>query len=256
MAYAAHKNFKVYQMDVKSEFLNGILHEEVYVSQPEGFVDPLKLDHVYVLDKALYGLQHAPRAWYDALTQFLLNSSFKKGMIDTTLFLKKQERLMELTDTHTETLQRVVNLIQREAASSSKATNDEQALVPLSVPADYITQTEMRALGDHLLQQVADFTSDFNNTAKQAAAEMRCSLAVFKFCVDEEINKATQVAAHIVELLDTNVKAMPSVKLNKKKKRKLPKPSFTYRETAKKRRLDDDEEPDQSGPQSHQQGAK
>ncbi|KAI3718270.1 hypothetical protein L6452_19134 [Arctium lappa] len=91
LSYVAHKNFTVFQMDVKSAFLNGILHEEVYVAQPEGFVDPKNPDHVYVLDKALYGVKHAPRAWYETLTQFLLASGFKKGTIDTTLFLKKQE---------------------------------------------------------------------------------------------------------------------------------------------------------------------
>ncbi|KAI3735961.1 hypothetical protein L6452_15489 [Arctium lappa] len=90
LAYAAHKNFTVYQMDVKSAFLNGILHEEVYVAQPEGFIDPHYPDHVYVLDKALYGLKQAPRAWYETLTKFLLASGFKKGTVDTTLFLKRQ----------------------------------------------------------------------------------------------------------------------------------------------------------------------
>nr|GFC01967.1 retrovirus-related Pol polyprotein from transposon TNT 1-94 [Tanacetum cinerariifolium] len=68
LAYAAHKNFTVFQMDVKTAFLNGILKEEVYVGQPPGFVSKQYPDHVYALDKALYGLKHAPRAWYDVLS--------------------------------------------------------------------------------------------------------------------------------------------------------------------------------------------
>nr|GEY20660.1 retrovirus-related Pol polyprotein from transposon TNT 1-94 [Tanacetum cinerariifolium] len=82
-------DFTVFQMDVKTMFLNGILKEEVYVGQPQGFVSKQYPDHVYALDKALYGLKQAPRAWYDVLSQFLINSSFQKGSIDTTLFIKK-----------------------------------------------------------------------------------------------------------------------------------------------------------------------
>nr|GFA36696.1 copia protein [Tanacetum cinerariifolium] len=78
LAYAAHKNFTVYQMDVKIAFLNGILKEEVYVGQPSGFVSKQYPDHVYALDKALYGLKQAPRAWYDVLSQFLIESGFQK----------------------------------------------------------------------------------------------------------------------------------------------------------------------------------
>ncbi|KAJ9541902.1 hypothetical protein OSB04_028408 [Centaurea solstitialis] len=90
LAYAAHKNIKLFQMDVKSAFLNGVLHEEVYIEQPEGFVDPDFPDHVCILDKALYGLKQAPRAWYETLTNHLLSKGFKRGTIDTTLFLKKE----------------------------------------------------------------------------------------------------------------------------------------------------------------------
>nr|GFB26833.1 retrovirus-related Pol polyprotein from transposon TNT 1-94 [Tanacetum cinerariifolium] len=78
LAYAAHKDFTVFQMDVKTVFLNGILKEEVYVGQPPGFVSKQYLDHVYALDKALYGFKQAPRAWYDVLSQFLIESGFQK----------------------------------------------------------------------------------------------------------------------------------------------------------------------------------
>ncbi|KAJ9561453.1 hypothetical protein OSB04_006613 [Centaurea solstitialis] len=90
LAYAAHKNFTVYQMDVKTAFLNGELKEEVYVSQLEGFVDRTKPTHVYILDKALYGLKQAPRAWYDHLSNALLDNGFYKGKIDPTLFIRTE----------------------------------------------------------------------------------------------------------------------------------------------------------------------
>ncbi|KAJ9566983.1 hypothetical protein OSB04_002949 [Centaurea solstitialis] len=89
LAFAAHMNFKVFQMDIKNAFLNGKLNEEVYVAQPPGFVDPKFPDHVYKFNKALYGLKQAPRAWYDTLSTFLLSKGFERGKIDSTLFLKK-----------------------------------------------------------------------------------------------------------------------------------------------------------------------
>ena len=68
LSLACHLRFKVYQMDVKIAFLNGLLKEDVYVAQPKGFIDPHFLDHVLYLKKALYGLKQSPRAWYDRLT--------------------------------------------------------------------------------------------------------------------------------------------------------------------------------------------
>nr|GFC60622.1 retrovirus-related Pol polyprotein from transposon TNT 1-94 [Tanacetum cinerariifolium] len=76
LAYAAHKDFTVYQIDVKTTFLNGILKEEVYVGQPPSFVSKQYPDHVYALDKALYGLKQAPWARYEVFSQFLIESSF------------------------------------------------------------------------------------------------------------------------------------------------------------------------------------
>nr|GEY64071.1 retrovirus-related Pol polyprotein from transposon TNT 1-94 [Tanacetum cinerariifolium] len=89
IANAASRNMTVYQMDVKTAFLNGDLKEEVYVSQPEGFVDPDHPTRVYRLKKALYGLKQAPRAWYDMLLRFLLDNNFSKGAVNLTLFTHK-----------------------------------------------------------------------------------------------------------------------------------------------------------------------
>nr|GFB02153.1 hypothetical protein [Tanacetum cinerariifolium] len=122
LAYTAHKNMVVYQMDVKTAFLNGKLRVEVYVSQPDGFVDsdnpnhvyklkkalyglkqalracqpdgfvdPDNPNHVYNLKKALYGLKQAPRTWYDMLSSFLLSQEFSKGSVDPILFIRKND---------------------------------------------------------------------------------------------------------------------------------------------------------------------
>ncbi|GKB66736.1 retrovirus-related pol polyprotein from transposon TNT 1-94 [Tanacetum coccineum] len=90
LAFAAQKNMTVYQMDMKTTFLNGILREEVYVSQPDGFVDQNNPNHVYKLKKAIYELKQDPRAWYDLLLNFLLTQDFSKGTVDPTLFIRRQ----------------------------------------------------------------------------------------------------------------------------------------------------------------------
>ncbi|GJU40795.1 retrovirus-related pol polyprotein from transposon TNT 1-94 [Tanacetum coccineum] len=90
VANASYKNMIVYQIDVKTAFLNGVLREEVYVSQPEGFVDQDHPKHVYKLKKDLYRLKQAPCAWYDLLSKFLLSQEFSKGVVDPTLFTRKE----------------------------------------------------------------------------------------------------------------------------------------------------------------------
>nr|GEX41127.1 copia protein [Tanacetum cinerariifolium] len=89
IANDAHKNITIFQMDVKTAFLNGELKEEVFVSQPEGFVDQDNPSHVYKLKKALYGLKQAPCAWYDMLSSFLISQHFYKGAMDQTPFTRK-----------------------------------------------------------------------------------------------------------------------------------------------------------------------
>ncbi|KAJ9561923.1 hypothetical protein OSB04_007083 [Centaurea solstitialis] len=110
LAFAAHMNFKVFQMDIKNAFLNGKLNEEVYVAQPPGFVDPKFPDHVYKLNKTLYGLKQAPRAWYDTLSTFLLSKGFERSKIDSTLFLKKYPKHILLVQIYVVHLEHSENL--------------------------------------------------------------------------------------------------------------------------------------------------
>ncbi|GJU37408.1 putative ribonuclease H-like domain-containing protein [Tanacetum coccineum] len=99
LAYASFKDFVVYQMDVKSAFFYVKIEEEVYVCQPPGFEDPDFPDRVYKVEKALYGLHQAPRAWYETLSTYLLDNGFQRGKIDKTLFIKgiKMSSMGELT---------------------------------------------------------------------------------------------------------------------------------------------------------------
>jgi hypothetical protein len=88
LAYVVHHSFKLYQMDVKSAFLNGPIKEEVYVEQPHCFEDDRYSDHVYKLSKALYELKQSPRAWYECLRDFPISNAFEVGKADLTLFTK------------------------------------------------------------------------------------------------------------------------------------------------------------------------
>ena len=89
LVYATHHDFKLYQMDVNSAFLNDPLSELVYVEQPPGFEDSKRPNNVYKLHKVLYGLKQAPRAWYECLKDFLLKNGFEMGKADSTLFTHK-----------------------------------------------------------------------------------------------------------------------------------------------------------------------
>ena len=85
----AHRNWKVFQLDVKSAFLNGILKEEIYVEQPTGFVIQGKEDKVYLLKKALCRLKQTPRAWYGRIDDYLTGSGFQKSLSEATLYVKR-----------------------------------------------------------------------------------------------------------------------------------------------------------------------
>jgi hypothetical protein len=96
LAYATYHGFKLYQMDMKSAFLNGPIKEEVYVEQPPGFEDCEYPTHVYKLSKELYGLKQAPRTWYECLRDFLIANGFKDRKVDPTLFTKTIDRLVHM----------------------------------------------------------------------------------------------------------------------------------------------------------------
>nr|GFB31467.1 hypothetical protein [Tanacetum cinerariifolium] len=117
LAYAAHKDFTVFQMDVKTSFVNGILKEEVYVGQPPGFISKQYLDHVYALDKALYGLKQAPRAWYGVLLQFLIDSGFQKVSTPMVEQAKLKLDLVEKPVDHTD-YQSMIGLLMYVTSSS------------------------------------------------------------------------------------------------------------------------------------------
>nr|GEX63591.1 retrovirus-related Pol polyprotein from transposon TNT 1-94 [Tanacetum cinerariifolium] len=89
LAYATHKSFIVFQMDVKNAFLHGSFKEDMYVCQLEGFIDADHPSHVYKLKNALYGLKQAPRAWFDEFSKFFQQSHFNKRTIDHTSFIRR-----------------------------------------------------------------------------------------------------------------------------------------------------------------------
>ena len=91
LSFATYRNIKLYQMDVKNTFLNGLIQEEVYIEQPPRFESETFPQHVFKLNKALYGLKQAPRAWYEKLSSFLLENGFERVKIDTTLFCKNYD---------------------------------------------------------------------------------------------------------------------------------------------------------------------
>ena len=91
LALACQLKFKLYHMDVKTAFLNGLLKEDVYVAQLKGFIDPHFPNHVLYLENALYGLKQAHRVWYDWLTQYLVSHGFTRGKTDQTLFIKRED---------------------------------------------------------------------------------------------------------------------------------------------------------------------
>ncbi|GJY26077.1 retrovirus-related pol polyprotein from transposon TNT 1-94 [Tanacetum coccineum] len=143
IANAANKNIIIYQMDVKTEFLNGELKKEVYASQPDSFVDPDYPTYVYRLKKALYGLKQAPQAWYNTLSRFLLENKFSKGVVDPT----DEFKIADVNDETNVLFLRITNTsdpIDTPMVDRSKLDED-----PLGIPVDQ-TRYQTKPTKKHL----------------------------------------------------------------------------------------------------------
>jgi hypothetical protein len=100
LAYTTHHSFKLYQMDVKSTFLNGPIKKDVYVKQPPDFKSEEYHNHVYRLHKTLYGLKQTPRVWYECLRVFLIENDFRIANADSTLFTRKMRKYLLISKTY------------------------------------------------------------------------------------------------------------------------------------------------------------
>nr|GEV09818.1 retrovirus-related Pol polyprotein from transposon TNT 1-94 [Tanacetum cinerariifolium] len=175
LAYAAHKDFTIFRIDVKTTFLNVILKEEVYVGQPLDFVSKQYPNHVYALDKALYGLKQAPRAWFDVLSQFLIDSGFQKGSIDTTLFIKKKDD--EFTNPLCTPVQEVAETSSHNIGNSNVSTFNQPQV------------SEYRWTKDHPLEQVRGNPSRPVQTRRQLATDPKMCILQVGELVDKPFGK-------------------------------------------------------------------
>ncbi|GKB29959.1 copia protein [Tanacetum coccineum] len=160
IANAINENMIIYQMDVKTTFLNGELREEVYVSQPKGFVDQDNPTHVYKLKKTLYGLKQAP--WYDMLSSFLLSQKFSKGALGPTLFTRKEGKdilMARPTEKHLHTVKRIFRYLRRTPTMGLWYLKDTNIALTAFADADHAgcqdtrksTSSSAQFLGDRLV---------------------------------------------------------------------------------------------------------
>ncbi|GJV35587.1 retrovirus-related pol polyprotein from transposon TNT 1-94 [Tanacetum coccineum] len=182
LAFAAHMNMVVYQIDVKTVFLNGNLQEEVYVSQPDGFVDPDNSNHVYKLKKALYGLKQALRAWYDMLSSFLISQDFSKSLVDPTLFIYREGKELLLVQIYVDDIifaASTPELLNTPLVEKSKRNEVKEGEIPLYLShypveyqlADIFTKALARERIEFLINKLGmrNFTPE---TLKQLADEV------------------------------------------------------------------------------------
>nr|GEU67619.1 retrovirus-related Pol polyprotein from transposon TNT 1-94 [Tanacetum cinerariifolium] len=161
LAFAAHMNMIVYQMDVNKAFLNGILREEVHVSQPDGFVDKDNLNHVYKLKKALYGLKQASHAWYDLLSKFLISQAFSKRTVNPTLFIRRQGKdilLEKPTKNHLHAAKRIFKYLRETVNKGLWYPKDSSIALTAYADADHAGFQDTRRSTSGLLWMRSQFT--------------------------------------------------------------------------------------------------
>ncbi|GJR59025.1 copia protein [Tanacetum coccineum] len=165
-------------MDVKTAFLNGNLREEVYVSQPDGFVDPDKPNYVYKLKKALYGLKQALRAWYDMLSSFLISNDFLKGSVDPTLFIRREGKELLLVQIYVDDIICTANSqgtaeVQGTADFQGTAEPHGAANIPKS-PNDYTpTDASQTSGGDEGLLDLYALNREVRRLKKQTLSQAK-----------------------------------------------------------------------------------
>ncbi|GJU51689.1 retrovirus-related pol polyprotein from transposon TNT 1-94 [Tanacetum coccineum] len=197
-ANTASKNMIIYQMYVKTAFLNGKLKEEVYVSQPKGVVDPDHPIHVYHLKKALYGLKHAPRAWYKKLSRFLLDNKFSKGVVDPTYQAKP-------TKNYFEAIKRVFRYLRGTINWGLWYLKDTAMALMTYAEADHVgcQDTKRSALGsgqflgDKLVTTQLDYGFAFNNIPLYY--DIKSDIALYCNNVQHSRSKNIDIVHHFIK---------------------------------------------------------
>nr|GEW21158.1 retrotransposon protein, putative, Ty3-gypsy subclass [Tanacetum cinerariifolium] len=187
IAYAAHKSFLIYQMDVKTAFLSGPLKEEVYGAQPDGFVDPDHPEKVYRLRKTLYGLKQATRAWYDELSKFLTSKGFTKdadhaGCIDSRRSTSRGIQFLVLPPAQSVEFQ--IDLI--------------PGAIPVARAPYHLAPSEMKELLEQL-QELSDkgFIRPSSSPWGAPVLFVKKKDGSFRMCIDyRELNKLTNEKEH------------------------------------------------------------
>ncbi|GJY76180.1 retrovirus-related pol polyprotein from transposon TNT 1-94 [Tanacetum coccineum] len=228
VANAAHKNMTIYQMNVKTAFLNGELKEEVYVSQPEGFVYQDNPSHVYKLKKALYSLKQAPRAWYDMLSSFLISQQFSKGVVDPTLFTRHARNdllLAKPTENHLQAVKQIFRYLNGTINMGLWYSKDIDMSLTAYADADHTgcqdtrrsTSESAQFLGDKLIPLYCDNKSTIalccNNVQHSRAKHIDIRYHFIKEQVENEIVELYFIRTEY-QLADIFTKPLPRERFN------------------------------------------